>query len=137
MYIQICWFYIALDWNSRCLVLTAIWPVSNGRWPFKPVSNVLLYKFAKVTIYLGFAFKGTIFDIFNIIIDYQVDHQIWSSTIWVGGHLRLLQHNAARLGSTNQDSSYWTLVSEKSSRLYLWCGMLRVKKIFPTFWYPD
>ena len=84
---------------------------SNGRWPFRPVSNgqcltfetsgvtwsqkstlvytlnpelmhtsiitdVQMYRFAKVTIYLGFTFILTIFDIFMLIIDYQVDHQI-------------------------------------------------------------
>ena len=39
-------------------------------------TNVLMYRFAKVTIYLGVAFIATIFDIFKFIIDYQVDHQI-------------------------------------------------------------
>ena len=40
---------------------------------------LLMYRFAKVTICLSFAFIVTIFDIFKLIIDYQVDHQIWSS----------------------------------------------------------
>ena len=40
------------------------------------VTDVLMYRFAKVTIYLGFAFIATIFDIFKLIIDYQVDHQV-------------------------------------------------------------
>ena len=35
-----------------------------------------MYRFAKVTIYLGFAFIVRIFDIFKLIIDYQVDNQI-------------------------------------------------------------
>ena len=45
-------------------------------------TNVQMYKFAKVTIYLRFAFVVTIFDIFKLIIDYEVDHQILSSAIW-------------------------------------------------------
>ena len=40
------------------------------------ITDVLKYKFGKVTIYLGFALMVTIFDIFKLIIDYQVDHQI-------------------------------------------------------------
>ena len=40
------------------------------------VTDVLMYRLTKVTIYLGFAFVVTIFDIFNLIIDYQVDNQI-------------------------------------------------------------
>ena len=35
---------------------------------------ILMYRFAKVTIYLRFAFIITVFDIFKLIIDYQVDH---------------------------------------------------------------
>ena len=38
------------------------------------VTDVLMYKFAKVTIYLEFALIVTIFDIFKLIIDYKVDH---------------------------------------------------------------
>ena len=37
------------------------------------VTDVLIYRFAKVIIYLGFAFIVTIFDIFKLIIDNQVD----------------------------------------------------------------
>ena len=43
------------------------------------ITDVQMYRFAKVTIYLGIAFmvfKATTFDIFNLIINYQVDHQI-------------------------------------------------------------
>ena len=40
------------------------------------VTNVLMYRLAKVTIYSGFAFIVTFFEIFKLIIDYQVDHQI-------------------------------------------------------------
>ena len=40
-----------------------------------PTILLLMYRFAKVTIYLGFAFLGTLFYIFKLIIDYQVDHQ--------------------------------------------------------------
>ena len=36
----------------------------------------LMYRFAKVTINLGFAVIVTIFDIFKLISDYQVDHQM-------------------------------------------------------------
>ena len=46
------------------------------------VTDVLMYRFAKVTIYFGFAFIVTILDIFKLIIDYQVDHQMLSSAIW-------------------------------------------------------
>ena len=66
---------------------------SNGqRWTFETsnvidsnllrksiITNVQMYRFAKVTIYLGIAFmvfKATILVIFNLIINYQVDHQI-------------------------------------------------------------
>ena len=38
--------------------------------------ELMVYRFAKVTIYLVFAFVVTIFEIFILIIDYQVDHQI-------------------------------------------------------------
>ena len=48
-----------------------------------------MYGFAKVTIYLGFAFIVTIFDIFKLIIDNQVDHQF--RPFETGGHLTLLQ----------------------------------------------
>ena len=34
-----------------------------------------MYRFAKVTIYLGFAFIVTIFDLFKLIINYQVNDQ--------------------------------------------------------------
>ena len=44
-----------------------------------------MYRFTKVTIYLRFALIVTIYDIFKLIIDNQVDHQM------AGGHLRLLQ----------------------------------------------
>ena len=40
------------------------------------ITHVLMYWFAKVTIYSGLVFIVTIFDIFKSIIDYQVDHQI-------------------------------------------------------------
>ena len=40
-------------------------------------TDVLVYRFAKVTIYLGFAFIVTIFNIFKLILYYQVDYQIW------------------------------------------------------------
>ena len=42
--------------------------------PWSRVKSVLMYRFAEVTIYLGFAFIVTIFDICKSIINYQVDH---------------------------------------------------------------
>ena len=50
-----------------------------------------MYRFAKVTIYFGFAFIVTIFDIFRLIIDDQVDHRP-SETI---GHLNVIVLNFA------------------------------------------
>ena len=43
-----------------------------------------MYRFAKITIYLEFAFLVTIFDILKLIIDYEV----WSSHLHKlsGGH---------------------------------------------------
>ena len=43
-----------------------------------------MYRFAK-------AFIVTIFDIFKLAIDYQVDHQIDNQPFETGGHLGLLQ----------------------------------------------
>ena len=43
---------------------------------YKFTNVLMMYKFAEVAIYLGFAFIVTMFDIFKLIIDYQVDHQI-------------------------------------------------------------
>ena len=40
-----------------------------------------MFQFAKVTVYLGFAFIVTNFDIFKLIIDYKINYQIWSSAI--------------------------------------------------------
>ena len=37
---------------------------------------MLMYRFAKVTIYLGFEIIVKTFDIFKLSIDSQVDHQI-------------------------------------------------------------
>ena len=45
-----------------------------------------MYRFAKVTIYLV-----TIFNIFKLIIDYQVDHQIYHRPFESGSHFTLLQ----------------------------------------------
>ena len=38
--------------------------------------DVLMYRFAKVIINLGFALMVTIFDIFKLITDYKVDHHV-------------------------------------------------------------
>ena len=46
-----------------------------------------MYRFAKVTIYLGFAFIVTLFDTFKLIIDYQVDHQFDDRPFEIGGYL--------------------------------------------------
>ena len=35
-----------------------------------------------VTIYLRFTFILTIFDIFMLVIDYQIDYQIWWLDVW-------------------------------------------------------
>ena len=76
-------------------------PVSNGqRWTFETsyvtwsqkstplytlnpdlihrsiVTDVLMYRFARFTISLEFAFMVTIFDIFKLIINCKVDHHI-------------------------------------------------------------
>ena len=56
-------------------------------------TDVQMYRFAKVTVYLGFAFIVTIFDIFKLITDYQVDHQIFPRPFETGGHFQLLQRN--------------------------------------------
>ena len=42
-----------------------------------------MYGFAKVTIYLGFAFYFTVtnFDILKLTIDYQVDHQLFETGV--------------------------------------------------------
>ena len=53
------------------------------------IIDVLMYRFSKVTICLGFASRVTILDIFMLIIDYQDDRPFET-----GGHLVLLQRNA-------------------------------------------
>ena len=59
-----------VTWSQKSTLVYTLNPELMHR------SMLLMYRFARVIIYLGFAFILTIFDIFTLIIDYQVDHQI-------------------------------------------------------------
>ena len=76
-----------LHWTQMADGHLGTFETSNVTWSQKSTLNpelmcrsiipdVQIYRFAKVTIYLGFAFIVRIFDIFKLIIDYQADHQI-------------------------------------------------------------
>ena len=91
-WITLHWTLMADDSNGRrpiSIVQQWTFRISDVTWSQKPtlvytlnpdlmhryiIADVQMYRFTKVTIYLGFAFVVTIFDIFKLIIDYQVDH---------------------------------------------------------------
>ena len=61
-----------VTWSQKSTLVNTLNPELMHR---SIINDVLMYRFAKVAIYLGFAFIVTIFDIFKLIIDYQADHQ--------------------------------------------------------------
>ena len=71
--------YVELDSNGQRWTFETSNVIDSNLLRKSIITNVQMYRFAKVTIYLGIAFmvfKATILVIFNLIINYQVDHQI-------------------------------------------------------------
>ena len=66
------WTFEASDdtWSQKS---TLVYTLNSELMHGLIITNVQIHRFAKVTIYLGFAFLLTIFDIFMFIINYQFD----------------------------------------------------------------
>ena len=53
--------------------------------------SLLIYRFAKVTIYLGFSDIATIFDIFKLLLIIKLIIKFDDQLFETGGHLKVLQ----------------------------------------------